>query len=80
MSMEVKKPHKRTGMAFSKLNAEGYQRIGVPEHVINWIVKGVRLPFKKVPNRCSYKNRISGVKQMRFMDEQVTKLVSMNKP
>ena len=62
-------------MSISKLNVEGYKRIGAPQHVIDWISKGVELTFHKEPNKCCYKNRISGMKQVLFMDQQISKLL-----
>ena len=63
-------------MVISKLSAQGYRRIGAPDHVLDWVVNGVKLPFTREPNHCFYKNRINGFKQSVFVDSQGEKLVN----
>ena len=58
-----------------QLSATAYSRIGAPDYVIDWIINGVRIPFKDKPNKCFYSNRVKGKQQEAFVDSQVGKLV-----
>ena len=58
-----------------KLNLNEWRRIGAPDHILDWIEYGVKIPFKETPIPCMLDNRISGAKQWNFVDSELKKLL-----
>ena len=58
-----------------KLKYDAYQRIGANDTVLSWILNGIPIPFKDIPNHCYYQNRITSAKQEKFVTAEIDKLV-----
>ena len=52
-----------------------WQRIGAPEHILEWVKFGVKVPFKDPPPPCFYDNHVKGATQWNFVDNEIQKLL-----
>ena len=52
-----------------------WERIGAPEHVLDWIKDGVRLPVESDPGNFQCDNRIKNVREFEFVDKEVSSLL-----
>ena len=53
------------------LNVNEYRRIGVTDTVINWLEKGVPLPFESEPPQCFNCNRVYTDRHAEFVDSEI---------
>ena len=61
-----------------KLIKDAWRRIGASDRVLQWIDEGVPLEFSQEPAACFLQNRISGDNQVRFVNEEVNRLLNIN--
>ena len=62
-------------MCEPKLNFDSYRNIGAPDHVLDWIREGVKIPFETKPNKCFFNNRVKNRKEEVFIDQEISKLL-----
>ena len=53
-----------------------WERIGAPDHVVNWLKEGVRLPINRDPGNFQCENRVYSDKAFTFVDKEVQTLLS----
>ena len=53
-----------------------WERIGAPDHVVNWLKEGVRLPINQDPGNFQCENRVYSDKAFTFVDKEVQTLLS----
>ena len=58
-----------------RLISEAWERINTPEHILQWIKYGVKIPFREEPAECFLPNRIKGAKECNFVDAEIAKLI-----
>ena len=58
-----------------RLKLEAWQRIGAPDHLLNWVQHGAIIHFKSEPEACDLANRVHGTQEHNFVDTQIQKLL-----
>ena len=59
-----------------RLKLEAWRHIGAPDHILEWIEHGVKVPFRKGPPEPIWlQNRVQGAREFNFVDSKLKDLL-----